>query len=39
MLGTTRKVAESPPQDEVPLAIVGIVPCKVIAENGPIEYW
>ncbi len=22
---------------EIPLAIVGIVPCKVSAENGPIE--
>ena len=24
------------PNNEVPLAVVGIVPCKVIAENGPI---
>lgn len=24
-------------QQEVPLAVVGIVPCKVTAENGPIE--
>jgi hypothetical protein len=23
--------------DEVPLAVIGIVPCKVIAENGPIR--
>jgi hypothetical protein len=23
--------------DEVPLAVVGIVPCKVSAENGPIR--
>jgi len=25
------------PTNEVPLAIVGIVPCKVSAENGPIK--
>jgi hypothetical protein len=37
LLGTTRKVDESAPQNEVPLAIVGIVPCKVTAENGSIE--
>jgi hypothetical protein len=24
--------------DEIPLAVVGIVPCKVSAENGPIEH-
>ena len=36
MLGTTREVDESAPQNEVPLAVVGIVPCKVTAENGPI---
>jgi hypothetical protein len=24
-------------KDEVPLAIVGIVPCKVTAQDGPIE--
>ena len=23
--------------DEIPLAVVGIVPCKVSAENGPIR--
>jgi hypothetical protein len=28
---------ESPHANEVPLAIVGIVPCKVSAENGPIR--
>ena len=37
MLGTTRKVGESTPQNEVPLAVVGIVPCKVTAENGAIR--
>jgi len=37
LLGTTRKVDESAPQNEIPLAVVGIVPCKVTAENGPIQ--
>jgi hypothetical protein len=37
MLGTTRKVDESAPSNEIPLAVVGIVPCKVTAENGPIQ--
>jgi hypothetical protein len=37
MLGTTRKVGESAPYNEIPLAVVGIVPCKVTAENGPIQ--
>ena len=37
MLGTTRKVDDSAPQNEIPLAVVGIVPCKVTAENGPIQ--
>lgn len=32
-----RKVDESTPQNEVPLAVVRIVPCKVTAENGPIR--
>jgi len=36
-LGTTRKVDESAPKNEVPLAVVGIVPCKVTAENGAIK--
>ena len=36
MLGSTRKVDEAAALDEVPLAVVGIVPCKVTAENGPI---
>jgi hypothetical protein len=37
MLGSTRKVDEAVPGDEVPLGVVGIVPCKVTTENGPIK--
>ena len=37
LLGTTHKVDETAPPKEVPLAVVGIVPCKVSAENGPIR--
>jgi hypothetical protein len=37
MLGTTRKVNESAPLNEIPLAVVGIVPCKVTTDNGPIQ--
>jgi hypothetical protein len=37
MLGSTRKVDEVAAKDEVPLAVVGIVPCKVTTENGPIR--
>jgi len=37
LLGTTRKVNEIAPQNEVPLAVVGVVPCKVTAENGAIR--
>jgi len=37
LLGSTRKVNESAPQNEVPLAVVGIVSCKVTAENGAIR--
>jgi hypothetical protein len=33
----SRHVSETAPPDEVPMAIVGIVPCKVVAENGPIS--
>jgi hypothetical protein len=36
VLGTTQRLDESNRADEVPLAVVGIVPCKVTAENGPI---
>ena len=37
MLGSTRRVDETADTDEVPLAVMGIVPCKVSAENGPIQ--
>jgi hypothetical protein len=37
MLGSTRKIDEPSANDEIPLAVVGIVPCKVSAENGPIR--
>jgi hypothetical protein len=37
MLGSTRTVDEPPAKDEVPLAVVGIVPCKVTTENGAIQ--
>lgn len=36
VLATSRKMDETA-ANEVPLAIVGIVPCKVSAENGPIQ--
>ena len=37
MLGTTHGVDEPASKDEVPLAVVGIVPCKVTTENGAIQ--
>jgi hypothetical protein len=37
MLGSTHKIDERAAAGEVPLAVVGIVPCKVSAENGPIR--
>jgi hypothetical protein len=37
LLGSPGPVDEAPAKDEVPLAVVGIVPCKVTAENGPIQ--
>lgn len=37
ILGTTRGVDERAANDEVPLAVVGIVPCKVTTENGSIQ--
>lgn len=36
LLGSTHKIGEVSPETEVPLAVVGIVPCKVTAENGSI---
>jgi hypothetical protein len=36
ILGTTGTIEAPASRDEVPLAVVGIVPCKVSAENGPI---
>jgi hypothetical protein len=36
VLATTHKMDEMV-SNEIPLAIVGIVPCKVSAENGPIQ--
>lgn len=36
VLATTHRMADIP-NDEIPLAIVGIVPCKVSAENGSIH--
>src|SRR5207302_11324979 len=37
MLGSTRKIDEAAAKDEIPLAVVGIVPCKVSTENGAIQ--
>jgi hypothetical protein len=37
MLGSTRSVADATPYGEIPLGVVGIIPCKVTAENGPIQ--
>ena len=37
MVGSTRNADEPRPKSEVPLAVVGIVPCKVTSENGAIE--
>jgi len=37
MLASNRKLIEGVAADEVPLGVVGIVPCKVTAENGPIQ--
>jgi len=35
-VASTHRVDEALPNNEVPLAVVGIVPCKVTAENGPV---
>jgi len=37
ILGSSRRVGEAAAKEEVPLAVVGIVPCNVSAENGPIQ--
>jgi hypothetical protein len=36
VVASTHRVDEALPKNEVPLAVVGIVPCKVTAENGPV---
>jgi hypothetical protein len=36
VVASTHRVDEALPNNEVPLAVVGIVPCKVTTENGPI---
>jgi hypothetical protein len=36
VVASTHHVDEALPNNEVPLAVVGIVPCKVSTENGPI---
>lgn len=36
LLGTVHAMFDSEIEREVPLAVVGVVPCKVTAENGPI---
>jgi hypothetical protein len=36
VVASQHRVDEALPNNEVPLAVVGIVPCKVTTENGPI---
>lgn len=36
VVASQHRVGEASPENEVPLAVVGIVPCKVTAENGSI---
>ncbi len=36
VVASTHRVDEALPNNEVPLAVVGIVPCKVTAANGPV---
>ncbi len=36
MVASQHRVSEALPKNEVPLAVIGIVPCKVTAENGPV---
>jgi hypothetical protein len=37
VVASQHRASEPLPSNEVPLAVVGIVPCKVSVENGPIE--
>jgi hypothetical protein len=37
MLGSVRKADDPAPTGDIPLAVVGIVPCKVTTENGLIQ--
>jgi hypothetical protein len=37
MLGSTHKIDDHAGAGEIPLAVVGIVPCKVSAENGAVQ--
>jgi hypothetical protein len=37
VLGSTKRVGEAGDGSEVPLAVMGIVPCNVSTENGPIS--
>jgi hypothetical protein len=37
MLATPHQMDDPQLAKEIPLAVVGIVPCKVTAENGPIQ--
>jgi hypothetical protein len=36
VVASQHRAGEALPSNEVPLAVVGIVPCKVSAENGPV---
>jgi len=36
VVASQHRIDDALPKNEVPLAVVGIVPCKVTAENGPI---
>src|SRR6267378_1385571 len=36
VIASQHRVDEALPNNEVPLAVIGIVPCKVTVENGPI---
>jgi len=37
LLASNHRLNEAAPGEEVPLGVVGVVPCKVSAENGPIQ--